>query len=122
MGAYKNFCIEVAEAGKCPVSLETLGYLAGVECERSIDWIEHCEYDWRNRDGLLITDDCISVRSARRLVAEGLANDEIACFVEDFAWLAPATPDVDQCSDCRRLMPVGRPTNRHGERFCEECA
>jgi hypothetical protein len=35
-------------------------------------------------------EDCITIESARRLVAEGLANDEIAMFVECFGGYCPA--------------------------------
>jgi hypothetical protein len=33
---------------------------------------------------MVCTEDCITLESARRLVAEGLANDEIEFFVECF--------------------------------------
>jgi hypothetical protein len=85
MGAVKRFCEECAEAGRCPVNRETLDYLDYLECERQLDWIGYCEHSFRSAvSGLLVTQECITLESARRLVAEGLANDEIAFFVECF--------------------------------------
>ena len=84
MGAVKRFYEECAEAGRCPVSRETLDYLDDVECQRQIDWIGYCEHDYTAVNGMVCTEDCITLESARRLVAEGLANDEIEFFVECF--------------------------------------
>lgn len=81
MGAVKQFYSECAEAGRCPVSRETLDYLDDVECRRQIDWIGYAEHEG---------EECITMESARRLVAEGLANEEIAFFVECFGDFAPA--------------------------------
>ena len=39
MGAVKQFYFDCAEAGRCPVSRETLDYLDDLECERQLDWI-----------------------------------------------------------------------------------
>ena len=83
MGAVKQFYTECAEAGRCPVSQATLDYLDDVECEdvgRQLDWIGYAEYEG---------EECITMESARRLVAEGLANEEIAFFVECFGDFAP---------------------------------
>ena len=85
MGAMKRFYEDCAEAGRCPVSRETCDYLDDVECRHQLDWIGYCERDYRAVGGLLVTQDCITLGSARRLVAEGLANDEIKDFVECFA-------------------------------------
>ena len=52
---------------------------------------------------------------ARRLVAEGLANDEIKDFVECFGDYAPAC-----CDECGHVRPIALVT-RHGERFCAQC-
>ena len=82
MGAVKQFYSECAEAGRCPVSRETLDYLDDVECRRQLDWIGYTEHDG---------EECITMESARRLVAEGLANEEIAFFVECFGDFAPAS-------------------------------
>ena len=138
MGAFKNFCIEVAESGNCLVGDETLGYLDDLECQRGIDWIGYTEFDFTDMDGTLHTEECIDIESARRLVAEGIANDEIKNFMEHFGWLAPATPG--HCPRCGsdnvtfmvaatffhgRLTVVNAdepegPTV-HGNAHCEEC-
>ena len=90
MGAMKQFFAECAEAGRCPVSRETLDYLDDVECQHQLDWIGYTEHDYRAVNGLLVSQECISLESARRLVAEGLANDEIKFFLECFGGFAPA--------------------------------
>lgn len=138
MGAFKNLCIEVAEAGKCLIGIETLAYLDDIEGQKGIDWIGYTEFDFTGRDGTLHTEECITIESARRLVAEGLANDEIKDFMEHFGGLAPATPG--HCPRCGtdnvtflvdatflhgRLTVVNAdepegPTVR-GNAFCEEC-
>jgi hypothetical protein len=84
MGAMKRFYEECAEAGRCPVTRETFDYLDDVECQHGLDWIGYCEHDWIGHDGRLYVEDCITMESARRLVAEGLANGEIEFFVECF--------------------------------------
>lgn len=85
MGAMKEFFMDCAEAGRCPVSRETWDYLDGLEAaDTALDWIGYCEHDYTGRDGRLHVEDCITIESARRLVAEGLANEEIAFFVECF--------------------------------------
>lgn len=91
MGAVKRFYEDCATAGRCPVSRETLDYLDDLECERQLDWIGYTEHDHRSAvTGLLVSHDCITMESARRLVAEGLANDEIIGFVECFGDCCPA--------------------------------
>jgi len=90
MGAMKQFFAECAEASRCPVSRETLDYLDDVECQHQLDWIGYTEHDYRAVNGLLVSQECISLESARRLVAEGLANDEIKFFLECFGGFAPA--------------------------------
>jgi hypothetical protein len=91
MGAVKQFYHDCAEAGRCPVGRETLDYLDDLECERQLDWIGYTEHDYRSAvTGLLVTQDCITMESARRLVAEGLANDEIEGFVDCFGDCCPA--------------------------------
>ena len=85
MGAMKRFYEDCAEAGRCPVSVETLDYLDDVECENRLDWIGYCEHDYRSAvTGLLVSHECITLESARRLIAEGMANDEIESFVGCF--------------------------------------
>lgn len=91
MGAVKAFYMNCAEAGRCPVGRETLDYLDDVECKRQLDWIGYTEHDHRSAvTGLLVSHDCITMESARRLVAEGLANDEIVGFVECWGDCCPA--------------------------------
>jgi hypothetical protein len=91
MGAMKNFLAECAEAGRCPLTRETFNWLDDVECQHQLDWIEYCEHDYRSAvAGLLVSQDCITMESARRLVAEGLANDEITTFVECFGGFCEA--------------------------------
>lgn len=92
MGAVKAFYMDCAEAGRCPVSRETWDYLDDLEtADHTLDWIGYTEHDYRSAvTGLLVSHDCITVESARRLVAEGLANDEIIGFVECFGDMAPA--------------------------------
>jgi len=85
MGAVKQFLTDAAEAGRCPISPETWDYLDDIECRHQIDWIGYCEHDYRSAvTGLLVSRDCITLESARRLLAESLANAEIALFVESF--------------------------------------
>lgn len=85
MGAVKEFYMDCAEAGHCPLTRETLDYLDDLECERGLDWIGYCEHEYTNRSGKVIGyEDCITMESALRLIAEGLANDEIIQFVEYF--------------------------------------
>jgi len=81
----KRFYEDCAEAGRVPLTVETFGYLDDIECQHGLDWIGYCEHDYRAVGGLLVSHDCITMDSARRLVAEGLANDEIIGFVGCFA-------------------------------------
>lgn len=90
MSAMKRFYEECAEAGRCPLTRETFDYLDDVECRHQLDWIGYTEHDYRAVGGLLVSHDCITMESARRLVAEGLANDEITTFVECFGGYCPA--------------------------------
>ena len=90
MGAMKRFYEDCAAAGRCPISRETFDYLDDVECEHGIDWIGYCEHDYECHDGRLVVEDCITIESARRLMAESLANAEIAAFVETFGDMCPA--------------------------------
>jgi hypothetical protein len=91
MGAVKRFYEDCATAGRCPVGRETLDYLDDMECLLDIDWIGYTEHDYRSAvTGLLVSHDCITMESARRLVAEGLANDEIKDFVDCFGDCCPA--------------------------------
>jgi hypothetical protein len=90
MSAVKNFLSECAAAGCCPLSDDTLGYLDDIECERQIDWIGYCEHDYTGFDGGQYTHCCITIDSARRLAAEGLANVEIEGFLHTWGDLAPA--------------------------------
>lgn len=90
MGAMKEFYMDCAEAGRCPVSRETLDLLDDIESQRQLDWICYCEHEYTGRDGRSHVEDCITIDTARRLVAEGLANDEITSFVECFGDMAPA--------------------------------
>jgi hypothetical protein len=98
MGAVKQFYSECAEAGRCPVSRETLDYLDDVECGlhtgRQIDWIGYAEHEG---------EECITIESARRLLAEGLANDEVAFFVECFGDFAPANRCPSAATTAARL-------------------
>lgn len=114
MAAMKRFYEECAEAGRCPLTQETFDYLDGIWWAE-VDWIGYCEHDYRTAGGLLVSQDCITMGSARRLVAEGLANDEIKDFVECFGDYAPAC-----CDECGHVRPIALVT-RHGERFCAQC-
>ena len=120
MGALKRFYEEVACAGMCPVSQETWDYLDDIECARQLDWIGYTEYDYEGRGGVWYSQDCITMDSARRLVAEGLANEEIAFFVECFDGYEPEKKIP--CGSCGSAHRAGDLTpTRHGERFCNEC-
>lgn len=91
MGAVKRFYEDCATAGRCPVSQKTLNYLDDVESILELDWIGYTEHDHRSAvTGLLVSHDCITMESARRLVAEGLANGEISAFVDTFGDCCPA--------------------------------
>jgi len=121
MGALKRFYEDVACAGMCAIEQETWNYLDDIECARQIDWIGYTEFDYQGRDGDWHSQDCITMESARRLVAEGLANAEIAFFVECFGDYVPDR--TIPCGSCGGKHRAGDLTlMRHGERFCEECA
>lgn len=91
MSATKRFYEDCAEAGRCPISRGTWDYLDNLESiDPAIDWIGYCEHDYRAAGGLLICHDCITMESARRLLDGGLANAEIAAFVETFGDYCPA--------------------------------
>jgi hypothetical protein len=92
MGAVKAFYMDCAEAGRCPISRKTWDYLDNLESiDQSIDWIGYTEHEYRSPvTGLLVSHDCITMQSARRLLAESLANGEIAAFVETFGDCCPA--------------------------------
>lgn len=120
MGALKRFYEEVACAGMCPVSRETWDYLDNIECARKIDWIGYTEFDYQGHDGAWHSQECITMDSARRLVAEGLANTEIEFFVECFDGYEPdRTIPCDSCGGRHRASALT--LMRHGERFCGEC-
>lgn len=90
MGAVKRFYEDCATAGRCPISRRTFDYLNDLESiDASIDWIGYCEHDYTGHDGRLHVADCITLESARRLLAESLANAEIAAFVDTFGELEP---------------------------------
>ena len=83
MSATKRFYESCAEAGMCPIEAETEGVLDGLESQpHSIDWIEYCEFDYQGHDGKLYVQWCVTMASARRLIALDLAPDEIIAFVE----------------------------------------
>jgi hypothetical protein len=91
MSATKRFYEDCATAGRCPVSDRTMGYLDDLESiDHSIDWIGYCEHDYAGRDGRQYSQDCITMESARRLVAAKLANAEIASFVDNFGGYCPS--------------------------------
>jgi hypothetical protein len=115
MSATKRFYEECAERGRCPVSPETFDYLDRIWWHDVDEWIECCEQEYRSIGGLLVSQDCITMESARRLVAEGLANDEIKDFVECFGDYRGVA-----CTDCGCHRPIALVT-RHGERFCADC-
>jgi hypothetical protein len=108
MGAMKRFYEECAEAGRCPLTRETFDYLDDVECQHQIDWIGYCEHDG---------EDCITLESARRLVAGGLANDEITMFVECFGGHDRPALRCCECGCRGELVDIG-----HGEVACVHCA
>jgi hypothetical protein len=92
MAAMKRFYEDCAVAGRCPISPRTFNYLNDLESiDATIDWIGYCEHDHRSAvTGLLVSHDCITMESARRLVAIGLANAEIGSFVDNFGDYCPA--------------------------------
>lgn len=91
MGAVKAFYHDCAEAGRVPLSAEAFGELDDAECRLGLDWIEYCEHDYRSPvTGLLVSHDCITVESARRLVAEGVEIAEVIAFLEYWGDLCPA--------------------------------
>jgi hypothetical protein len=91
MGATKRFYEDCATAGRCPIGQETWSYLDNLEqADTTLDWVGYTEHDYTGRDGRLYVADCIDMESARRLVDEGLANDEIKDFVECFGDYCPA--------------------------------
>lgn len=120
MGAVKNFLAECAEAGCCPLSVEALARLDDLECQRGIDWIDYCEHDYEGRDGVSHSQECVTMETARRLLAEGLACGEIEFFVECFGDFDPsASVPCDSCGDRHRAGDLT--LMRHGERFCDDC-
>lgn len=120
MGSMKRFYEEVACAGMCPLSVQAMGRLDDLECQRQIDWIGYTEFGFRGHGGVWQSQECITLKSARRLVAEGLACTEIEFFVECFGDYVPdRTIPCDSCGDGHRAGDLT--LMRHGERFCEEC-
>ena len=121
MGAVKQFFEECACVGRCPLSTETHHYLDDLECRAGIDWIESGEHAYTGYDGETYTAGCITMESARRLVAEGLANEEIAEFVEFFGdYLDLGDLGPWPCDECGCIRPITLTTD-HGERFCADC-
>lgn len=114
MGAVKNFYHDCAEAGRVPLSAEAFDELDDVECRLGLDWIEYCEHDYLGRDGRLHVEECITVESARRLVAEGVEIAEVIAFLE--YWGDCNRP----CDGCGHAEPIAL-VSRHGERFCANC-
>jgi len=92
MAAMKRFYEDCAVAGRCPISPRTFNYLDDLESiDATIDWIGYCEHDLFDASGRMIGyEDCITMESARRLVAIGLANAEIGSFVDNFGDYCPA--------------------------------
>ena len=91
MGAVKRFYEDCATAGRCPISRETWDYLDGLEAaDTTLDWIAYCEHDYVGRDGRLYVEDCITMESARRLIAEDMATAEIIAFIEYWGGCCPA--------------------------------
>ena len=83
MSATKRFYEAAAAAGMCPIEAETEGLLDGLESQpHLIDWIEYCEFDYTGFNGKIYVQWCITMASARRLIAMELAPDEIVAFVE----------------------------------------
>ena len=112
MAAMKRFYENCAEAGRCPIGPRTRSYLDDLESLiPTLDWIEYTEHDYTGHDGRLHVADCITMESARRLLAESLATAEIAAFVETFG---------EYCDECGHVRPIVLVT-RHGERFCADC-
>jgi hypothetical protein len=117
MGAMKRFYEDCAEAGRCPLTGETFDYLDRLEGRRQIDWIGYCEHDYVGHDGQQHVEECITMESARRLVAAGLANDEITSFVECFGDYYPLPLRCCECGCRGELVDIG-----HGEVACVHCA
>ena len=90
MGAVKNFYHDCAEAGRCPLSPVAFDALDDAECRLGLDWIEYCEHEYTGRSGRLYVEECITVESARRLVAEGVEIAEVIAFLEYFGDCCPA--------------------------------
>ena len=85
MSATKRFYEDCAEQGVCPCSPETCQHLERLEkADPSIDWIgyDEAEISWLSGPESLAWG--IDMESAQRLVAMGLANEEIEDFMDCF--------------------------------------
>jgi len=118
MSATKRFYEGCAIAGRCPVGERTMSYLSDLESiDNTLDWIAYCEHDYEGRDGRQYSQDCITMESARRLVEAGLANAEIASFVDNFGDYAAAPLRCCECGCRGELVDIG-----HGQVACLHCA
>jgi hypothetical protein len=114
MGAYKRFLHECAEEGKIPVMPDTLEELIKLRDE-SDEFVEIVKHQYTGFDGLQHEADCVTVSSALDLQAVGY---QIEC-LDDFIdlWQDVIFSYCDDCG-CERQWVV----NKHGERFCTDCA
>ena len=116
MSATASYFVECAEAGVCPLGRESFDYLDRLEDERpDIDWIAYRDevVTFAGKQHLA---DGIDAIAAIRLVDVGLANEEIADFVEGFGCFVEGS---HECQDCGNATVW--PANSHGERFCQDC-
>jgi len=116
MSATASYCIGCAEAGVCPLDRESFDYLDRLEDERpDIDWIAYRDEvlafagEWHLIDG-------IDAIAAIRLVDVGLANEEIADFVEAFGGFVEGS---HECQDCGKATMFS--ADSRGELFCGDC-
>ena len=114
MGAYKRFCHDCAEEGKIPVMPDTLKELIKLRDE-SDEFVEIVKHQYTGSNGEEYYADCVTIGSAISLQKVGYKID----FVDDFLdiWQDVIFDNCDECG-CERQWFV----NKHGERFCTDCA
>jgi len=115
MGAYKRFLHECAEEGFIPLDNESFRRLEELEDQLDLDWVEYMEHPYLGFDGNEYQADGISINSAIRLQNIGVKIDAIDDFID--IWQDVIFDNCDECG-CERQWFV----NKHGERFCTDCA
>ncbi len=115
MGAIKRFLGDCAEAGFIPLGNDSFRRLEDLEDRLDLDWIEYMKHPYLGFNGVEYHADGIAISSAIHLQKIGVKIDEIDDFLD--IWQDVIFDNCDECG-CKRQWVV----NKHGERFCTDCA